>query len=399
MANSFSSLVHKQVFDEGVQDELRENTKIINQFADVRTDTGEYIYARKGTDIVPTRTSDSTYTTTDFSYDKDSIGLDKQATVAEVVPLMETVKQGFEIKGDRMNRYGYGLAKTLNQEFIISHAQASGTSVIDNEVLAGSASALTPITLSNSNPDEVSSTIIQVLQEANAFEKNPYLIVRPKDMKLFGQFLMGTGNNEMDRGLRAGTSIYTTALGFDLVVSNEVPYRQTLSLSGVMTANDTVTVAGIVATAKASAASAGEFTIGASAAATAANLAALFNNLSGATGSGHVAFSSANRAILATRNMKAVVSGDTVIFTANGRISGTESGTNASFGTERALLIAADAGSVVMRMPEGGYSSWVEPIVTATGGITGKQIGATRIYDSGVWSKTAPKIAITHVGV
>lgn len=397
---TYTSLVHKQIFDEGVQDELREKTSLYTALADVRTENGEFIYARKGSDVVAQNTVDGSYSASTFSYDKDSIGIPYQAVYSERLDLMEVTKQGFLIKEDRIDRHAFALARKINREFITAHVLATGTQVLDNEVLAGSASALTPITLSTSNPDDVSATATQLLQEANALDDMPYMIMRPKDAKNFGLYAMGTGNNLMDRVIAGGTQMVKTMFGFDVLVTNDVPYRQVGTAAANWTAADTVTIAGVVFTFVATPSAAGDVDLGASAAISLTNLATAVNNTFGyaagvGTATTYIEVSAANRLILNTRNISATADATTITVTGNGRISATESGAQFSWGTERALIIAAGRKSAVLRLPERGFESKEKEVPL----FTGTELVSTRIHGSGVWSKNAPKIIVTHVAV
>ena len=95
-----------------------------------------------------------------------------------------------------------------------------------------------------------------------------------------------------------------------------------LTFSGTGTANDTITIAGVVFTLVAAAATAVQITIGATAADTAANAAAVFNTAASVAATGVYATVSG-----AAVTLIAVVGG-----TAGNSITTTESGTGASFG-------------------------------------------------------------------
>ena len=386
MANVNAALVQKQVFDEGVQDELRDYT-YAREFADVRTEAGEFIYKRKGSDPIADMTTDGTLVVQDFTYDKDSIGLAKQAYKVERITLMDATRQGFLLKEDRMSRYAETIGRKINRDTILTSFNSAGLTVTDGDLpTASNGGATNPILVNSTSADDLSVTVTQKLQENNALDQMPYMIMRPKDAARFGLFAMGTGATAIaNLNLNGGYQRMTNIFGFDIFVTNDVPYSATITLGAVGTAADTLTIKGVVWTLRAAAAVTGEITIGGTSALTAQNIVNAING----SGTGFVEVSSANRYIIKGANISATLVGSVITVTSNVTMANAKVSTAITLGTETACIIAGARKSTVLRLPDGGYSSQV---LTEIPLFTGTEVRATQIFDNGVWSKTAPKI-------
>lgn len=398
MANTFASSVHKQVYDEGVQDELRDKL-YFKEIADVRTETGEYIFARKGSDVPADMTTDGVLVASDFSYDKDSIGLTKEAYKLERITKMETTKQGFLIQEDRMNRHAEALARKINRDTALATLAGAGSTVTDGDlVTASNGGSTNPVIVTSTSADDLAAAATQKLQESNALDQMPYLMMRPKDAVRFGLFAMGTGNNIADEVVRRGYTRFTPAFGFDIFVTNDVPYTVTHTFGGNLTAADTFTVKGVTFTVRAVPAVAGEFDLGADTATTIINLANAINGSSTGLNSatGYFEVSAANRLILKNANITATYTATTLTITANAAITSAKSAAQITLGTETAVILAGARKSTVLRLPDAGYSSQVLEEVPLFSGV---EVRATQIFDNGVWTKTAPKIVKIPVTV
>ena len=100
-------------------------------------------------------------------------------------------------------------------------------------------------------------------------------MMSPKQAKFFNLFAMGAGFSFADRALESGMfmlgggeRIIRGAVAFgglDVIVTNETPRTARLTVSSTVTANDTVTVNGVVFTFVASPAAAGDVDVEASA--------------------------------------------------------------------------------------------------------------------------------------
>lgn len=394
--NTYASLVHKQVFKEGVQDELRDKV-YFTEFADVNTENGEYIYNRYGSDIPADMTTDDTYSTTVFEYDKDVLGLTKTAVKAEHISMDEMVKQGFLIKEDRIERHARALAERINRDTAIATLENAGQTMIDGDLVTTTNGGTTnPIVVSEAAADDILASATMKLQQENALNMTPYMIMRPKDARSFGLYAMNSGNAVGDRAITNGFQRFAGLAGFDIFVTNEVPQTQVGTASTNFTANGTVTVGGVVFTFKATPAAAGEVDLGADLATSLSNLDLAINNTNGyAAGAGlastYFEVSAANRLILQNLNVSSVATATTLTVTANSTIGGAEGEATGDFAwaTETAHILVGARGTTVLRLPSAGFQAKTEDFID---GFLGTQIRTAQKFDNTIWTKNQPKV-------
>lgn len=401
MANTFNSNTQRQMFEDGVQDELRAEVPF-RVVADVNESDAEYVHYRYGADITAENSSDGTYSTTDFTYTDDTVAADQEAVAAELIKRTELSnsgdgKGGFQLVDDRVDRHARALAVAVHRNAYSKTVDGAGL-VLDNEVLAGNTSAGTPITVSASNPDEIGTMAYELMQNAGVAQSDgrPYIFLDPTTARFFKLFNQGAGFNTADRQLGAGWQVIPS-FDFDYIVTPEVEHEQVCSIATQPTADDTVTVKGVTFTFVASPSSAGDVDLGADVDGSRANLAAAINGGSGA-GSTYIALSAADRATLKNAGVVAVNSdsADTLTVTAYGSIAGAETFTDGTdaWGTEKKNLLCGIRKSTLLRLPAGGFTM-VEN--DALEGDTGVQLRTSQMHGAGVWNKNADKIAKIYV--
>lgn len=415
MSNVFASDVQKQFFKSGLQDELRDSLPFAF-VSEIDTENAEYIVNRYGTDIVAQSTPNSIYRrATGYTYNRDKKSIDEIATATDEILYQELMREGFDVVADRKDKHTFALRQAIHRHSINTARQGAG-SVLDNEVLAGSASAGTPITMSASNPDDVSASVVQILQEQNAYgEMTPFVMMSPKQGKYFNLFSMGAGFTTADKALTngiftvgGGTRIIRGANGFaglDVIVTNEVPRTVVATLSGALSADNTVTFAGVTLTAKASPSAAGEIDVEGSAEDQIDTIVAALNNseyaLAGAaSGTGnYVELSQANRTILDTAGVKArKLTASTFEVSAFATIGAAEVGSVVTYGTETEHMIAGAYNSTSIAMPSKGMRVDEKPMPANNGtGTHGYELTSFQMHDAVVWTKNSPKIIDIYV--
>jgi len=397
MTNVFNSDVHKQFYIDGVQDENRDSLPM-RYVSDIQTENAEYLYNRYGADLVAQNSSDSSYTTPAFTYSADSKLIDLEAISADRITEKEMSRQGFDIVADRKDKHAHAIKQAVHRNATrVTRLGAGG--LVDNEVLAGSASAGTPIALSDSNPDNVAATVVQVLQEGNAYSMgNPYIMMSPKAAKFFNIFSMGAGFSFADRALESGMfmigggdRMIRGAAGFgglDVIVTNEVPRTAVYTLAANLSADDTVTVNGVVFTVVASPSAAGDVDLGSDAETTIENLVAAINGGTGA-GSAYVEVSAANRTILDTAGVTALkLTAATLEVEAFSTLTVAEAGAQSSWGTVTEHMLAGAYNSTTIALPAAG-GTVKEKEVPLFNGI---ELMFAQQHDAVIWTKDAPKI-------
>lgn len=402
MANVFNSDVHKQQYDEGVMAELRDSIPM-SSVSKVRTDNVEYIHNRYGDDDSAENTTDGTYTVSDATYSADSKLIDKEAVKSHRIRYKDIAREGFDIAIDLADRHGFAMAEAVHRNSYTVGVDRA-LSVVDNEVLAGSPSALTPITMSASNPDDVGVRITQVLQEANAYgEGTPFLQMSPKQAAFFNLFSMGNGFEVADSALRDGLFRVNRGglFGLDTIVTNEVLRSRTFIASGNVSADDTfsiaITIEGVTTTVtwtfKATPAAAGEVDIGASAQISLENLAAAITNslgyaASAGSATSYIEVTAANRKALRRAGLATSTTATTLTVRGFRYSTMTENLTNVTAGTYTEIMLAGIRNGIEIVMPSNGYHSDEKPVT----GFNGVEVTTTQVHDAHVFQKNRAKI-------
>ena len=415
MSNVFATDVQKQFYMDGLQDNLRDSLPIL-LVSEVETENAEYINNRYGADVSAQSTKNSLYRrATGFSYSTDKKSIDEIATVTDVILYQELMREGFDIVADRQDKHAFALRKAIHRHSVNVAVQGAG-SVLDNEVLAGTTSAGTPITLSTSNPDDVAAAVVQILQEENAYgEANPFIMMTPRQAKFFNIFSQGAGFSVADKALT--NSIFTVAGGtrvvrgaqafggLDVIVTNEMPKSVVLTFADETDEGDTIVIAvaggTVTLTCDASPDGAGDYDQGANAEGTIDAAVALINNseyaLAGAlSDSGeYQEVSAANRTILDNAGVRArKLTATTMEITAFGSLTVTEAGDEVTVGTVKEHMLAGAYNAVTVALPSKGMRSDEKPLAAAVGGTGthGFELTTFQMHDAVVWTYNAPKL-------
>lgn len=408
----FTSQVQKQFYKEGLQQNLRDGLPFL-QVADVDTENAEYIYNRFGSDVSSQSTPNATYRAPyQKTYDKDSKSIDEYATVTDTVLYRDLMREGFDIVADRKDKHMFALSEAIHRHAARTTAQGAG-SLLDNEVLAGSPSAGTPITMSDSNPDDVSAAVVQILQENNAYSGgNPYVMMTPKQAKFFNLFAMGAGFSNADDALRnnifGGGRIIRFSqqfAGLDAIVTNELPRSIVLTFSGALTAADTIDVVGVQWTAAAAPSAAGEIDVAGGTEAQIDLVVAAINNdndylASAGDAAAYFEVSQADRTLLDNAGVRArKLSATTMEVSGFSTLGVAEASTAVALGSEIEHMLAGAYNSTSVCLPSKGMHVNEKdlPSTSATKGTHGYELVTGQMHDAVVWTRQAPKIVDIYV--
>ena len=395
MSNIFASNVQKQAFMDGVQDENRTAIPMAS-VSDVDTENLETMSSRYGNDFAADSTTDGTYAVNDFAMSNDTLSINNQAVYGERIQTKDLVHAGdaWDIVADRVDRHTRALGVAVHRSTYSNTVDGAGL-ILDNEVLAGGTSAGTPIAVSASNPDEISTKVYALMQDAGvaSSQGRPYFMIDPSTARFFKLFGMSAGFNVADRQIMKGFEILPT-FDFDYVVTPEIEHEQLTTGTSVV-ATDVFTVKGVTFTVVASPSVAGHVDLGADDEETLANLAAAVNGGAGA-GSAYIAISAANRAILKNAGVKATSTATTITVTGYGSLGVVSADSTLVVGDEQKNLLAGLRNSTHLALPSKGF---MVDEIDQVPGFTGKELRSTQIYDSTVWTKNAPKICKVVVAV
>ncbi len=223
---------------------------------------------------------------------------------------------------------------------------------IDKDLLgAGVAGASSTISLGSPSVSTVVASLAnnysQLFQQ-NATDGEMFGVVTPAFVSLLSQTFVSNGFNLADTMLR--NSFKGMAGEFKIYCSNNLPTTQTIVMSVIPVAADTITFNGVTWTfvASGTATNPGEISIGANAAAAEANLILAANGTGVPGATTYIDVSADSRTLLTNNNVLATASGTSVIFTAVGRINGQETITSATdvWGTEVASMLFGRMGAV-----------------------------------------------------
>ena len=388
MSNIFASNVQKQAFMDGVQDENRTAIPMAS-VSDVDTENLETMSSRYGNDFAADSTTDGTYSVNDFAMSNDTLSINNQAVYGERIQTKDLVHAGdaWDIVADRVDRHTRALGVAVHRSTYSNTVDGAGI-ILDNEVLAGSTSAGTPIAVSATNPDEISTKVYALMQDAGvaSSQGRPYFMIDPSTARFFKLFGMSAGFNVADRQLMKGFEILPT-FDFDYVVTPEIEHEQLTTGSSII-ATDVYTVKGVTFTVVASPSAAGDVDLGADDEETLQNLAAAVNGGAGA-GSAYIALTPANRAILKNAGVKATSTATTITVTGYGSLGVVSPDSTLVVGDEQKNLLAGLRNSTHLALPSKGF---MVDEIDQVPGFTGKELRSTQIYDSTVWTKNAPKI-------
>lgn len=231
----------------------------------------------------------------------------------------------------------------------------------DNGDLTTGSSTGTPITLSSTTVPQMSTRMAAKLRAKNNVEPltNMVFVVDSYAAADIEQYLLG---KDIDIAGSVFKNGYAGVIrNAELRVSEQLPGQAKITFSGVAVADDTITIAGVVFTAKASPAAAGEFDVEGSAAAQATTLALAINGTGTPGADTYVELSAADRATLTNAGIYAIDNEDGTITlrSRSGRMVLSETLTNgtvtlnslcAYFGKKGAIdLVVQDIKEVDMR--------------------------------------------------
>lgn len=341
-SNTFASL-NPEMWKPMVQDYLNAllvANKICNVKCEALLSSGDQVNFPYINDVrVQNYTPGTELTIDSYTSTQDSLIVD-QSKVATVYIDPQEEKQA-------LARYAVSLAK--QSAFQLS--QNIDQSVIA-EGITSAANTITGGTLAAADMFQLMTNAYSTLFRNNAMGSPMFALIDPEREALISQNFVANGFQVADNTLRNG---FRGAInGFNVYVTNNLPYAQSFTMDTQPTANDTIRIAGVTWTfvASGTAANPGEISRGANLAAAQANLVDAING-TGTPGAGtYIDVSVNNRRIYQNSQVAAAAFtvGNVMAVTAFGRISGAgtmTAGTNV-WGTETSNLLFGTEGAISM---------------------------------------------------
>lgn len=271
----------------------------------------------------------------------ETLVVNRSKHVSFIFDKLDEKQSTYNFIEDRSQHAGYLLANEMDQTVLDEVKNASYSA--DDGDIGGTPG--NPITVSAANSANVFSTVKALMRTQNIEEIEAFkAVVTPLIASKIEQSVIASGFNTADATLKNG---YAGAYaGLDIYVSNNLKHTTTNTFGAVGTANDTITIGGVVFTLKASATVAGDVAIGGSAAATAQNLTDAINATGTPGSSTYIAVSTANRDTLNGFKAQATIAGAVVTISTAGKVAITKSSTAMTLGTTIANLLFMKKGAI-----------------------------------------------------
>lgn len=251
---------------------------------------------------------------------KQTLEVDTFVTASEVIDITESSQSPYDLGAHSQAAIRNGLLNRVEQEFAKNVTSA-------HHIIGGTGTAF------KMDPTNVNEVFEEADGKLGAFDAPLETSMRAAVFGPRTVAMMRRARAERETPLGDSVSsngVVSAWKGWTVVSNNNLPYSASLSLGQDVTADDTVTIAGVTFKFVASiGTAAGNVLAGANAAASRANLIAAINGASGA-GTTYVEPSSVNRHMLRKRGLVAVESSTSVNITGYGDIVVSETLTHAS---------------------------------------------------------------------
>lgn len=292
-----------------------------------------------GTDL----TIDNNTATTDTM----SINQSRAATFT-LDPNQQAQAEDKTINALMANQAAFRIASDIDQKLL-----KEGVDYAANTVAGG--------TLSVSNIYSKLTDCMATLHRQNA-EGTKFAVLDPERVALLAQMEVANGFNVADNALQNGF-VGNSNAGFKIYMSNNLPTTVAYTMDTINTAGKTFTIAGVTFTfvASGAAASAGEISIGADAAANQANFVLAINGTGTPGAATYIDLSTANRRKLQNAGISASAFATNVsTITGYGKLTASTNSAdgNNAVGTETGSLLCGDTGSISLGMQ-------IEPVMAS----------------------------------
>lgn len=283
MANSVSSL-NKEQYTKTVQSLLEERLIAMDICNIRKLESGTTLNNPRGVYMnVDSYTKYTDVTDQDVTYTNETLTINQTPIISFVYDAVDRLDNSYDAVAIEAPKAAYRIKQDIEGNLFNEYSNA------------GSAAAAT-VTLSTSNVVSTYGDGYATLTNAGVDSDNIVAVVDPFQLNMIGQGALGNTFNVADESYRRGYK--GEFQNMRLYVSTNLTASYTLDLATNPTADDTITINGVVLTAKAVPSAAGEFDIGASADATAANIILAINGTGTPGATTYIEVSASDRAKL-----------------------------------------------------------------------------------------------------
>jgi hypothetical protein len=253
--------------------------------------TGDVVHRTFGSKLlVSTYTKGTDVTDDDITITDESLTVDQTPIISFYVDEIDKLQNSIDAQMEYADRASDRLERYIDAQVLGEVANADHT--VNNVDFGGTGA----VTASTSNLVKIFALAGKKLTRAEIGNEGRYAVLSPSIFQLLEERTEGrdtaAGDDVMKNGF-TGRSF----LGFEIFVSNNLYYTASWTPADNPSADDTVTIAGVVLTFKASPAAAGEVDIGGSTAVTIDNMVTLLNDPGTTTATG-IALSAADQRTL-----------------------------------------------------------------------------------------------------
>ena len=272
---------------------------------------------------------DGGYSTQAITDTQETLVINKEKEASIYIKKLDELQAHLPLKQKYGRKLAQALVNQIDGDVLLAMYQGAGTT-LDAGDFGGTAGQ--GYTITASNVATVFTKAMEKLRLKNVVynkrfqsgtklevpEGMPVAAISPEILTFVELYLGGKDSLLGDQVSRNGYSGYF--MGFNMFVSNALPWTATLNLATIPTAGDTITINGVTLTAAAdnSAATAGEFSIETTNDLAAANLVLLINGTGTAGADEYIDVSAANRRLLKNITATYDASADTLTLTSSG---------------------------------------------------------------------------------
>jgi hypothetical protein len=324
----------------------------------------------------------------------DSLQVNRRADASEHVNSYDWKSVGFGLIADRGMNYGLAISQQIDR-YTMAFAVGNATTALDDGDFGGTAGNAK--TSSATVIDDIINLGIESVDVLDGHGKKKFMVVSPREANDLRSFMQNNGHTVADKAIERGIAfVGTTFSGVDIYQTNNLRNTAVLGMATQPTADDSVTINGVVFQFVASIGNAGDIHIGTAVDNTRLNFSVALNApgtaIAESTEAGYTVVSTQDQDKLARLALTAVDSagGDTLTITANATLILSETLTDATdaWAAVERQLVGGNYGSIYLALPTQGMDYHEKEV----SGKAGVELFMEQFYNVTVWTRKADQL-------
>jgi archaellum component FlaF (FlaF/FlaG flagellin family) len=329
----------------------------------------------------------------------DSLQVNRRADASEHVNSYDWKSVSFGLIADRGMNYGLAISQTIDRS-VLAFAVGNVTTALDDGDFGGTAGNAK--TSSNTVIDDIINLGIMTVDALDGHGKKKFIVVSPYEANDLRGFMQNNGHDVADSAIRNGIAfVGTTFSGVDVYQTNNLRNTAALELATQPTANDSITINGVVFQFVASIGNPGDIHIGTAVDNTRANLAAALNApgtaIAEATETGYTVVSTEDQDKLSRISLTASNNDttDDLTITSNGTLILSETLTDATdvWAPVERQLVGGNYGSMYLALPTQGMDYHEKEV----SGKAGVELFMEQFYNRTIWTRKGDQLFTVKV--